>query len=190
MNKILTDCDGVLLNWEKSFHEWMTQNEHELQEGYQSTYKIGEMYGISNNSAHKLIREFNQSAWMCCLPVLRDAQEGVAHLVKNGFTFDVITSLSSDPFAAKLRTQNLEQVFTSEPWDKLICLDCGADKHDALAEYKDSNLFWIEDKPENCDAGLAAGLRPILIDHIHNRWYNNPEVVRVKSWQEIIQIVT
>jgi len=187
MKKILTDCDGVLLDWESAFHDWM------VEKGYSKvvhgTYNLAVAYDLPTDSKHDIVREFNDSAWMCCLPVLRDADQGVAKLFDHGYRFDVITSLSLDPYAKKLRWMNLDTHLGSDAFDELICLDTGADKDDALAVYKDSGLWWIEDKPENCDAGLRAGLRPILIDHLHNRWYNNPDVIRVKDWAELVEVV-
>lgn len=187
MKKILTDCDGVLLDWESSFHTWM------VSKGYSKvvhdTYNLAVAYDLPADSKHDIVREFNDSAWMCCLPVLRDARSGVAQLFDAGYEFDVITSLSLDPYARSLRKQNLDDHFGIDPWAELICLDTGADKDDALAHYKDSGFWWIEDKPENCDAGLRAGLRPILIDHLHNRWYNNPDVIRVNDWAELVGVV-
>ena len=187
MKKILTDCDGVLLDWESAFHDWM------VEKGYSKvvhgTYNLAVAYDLPTDSKHDIVREFNDSAWMCCLPVLRDADQGVAKLFDYGYRFDVITSLSLDPYAKKLRWMNLDTHLGSDAFDELICLDTGADKDDALAVYKDSGLWWIEDKPENCDAGLRAGLRPILIDHLHNRWYNNPDVIRVKDWAELVEVV-
>jgi FMN phosphatase YigB (HAD superfamily) len=187
MKKILTDCDGVLLDWETSFHYWMKDK------GYSKvvhgTYDLGVAYDLPKDNKYELVREFNDSAWMCCLPVLRDACSGVARLFEAGYRFDVITSLSLDPFAKKLRWMNLDNHFGRNAFNDLICLDTGADKDDALAEYKDSGLWWIEDKPENCDAGLRAGLRPILIDHLHNRDYNHPDVIRVRNWKELCEVI-
>ena len=187
MKKILTDADGVLFNWESPFHEWMTKKGYyKVKHGI---YNLAEVYGILSQEKLNLVREYNESAWICCLPALRDSVEGIATLTKAGYRFDVITSLSLDPYAKRLRQQNLELHFGSEPWDELICLDTGADKDDALAEYKDTGLWWIEDKPENCEAGLRAGLRPILIDHIYNKDYKNPDVVRVNNWKEICEVI-
>lgn len=187
MKKILTDCDGVLLDWETPFHQWMQQK------GYSKVkhgiYNLSEAYGIDPNEKHDVVREFNDSAWMCCLPVLRDARSGVARLTEAGYRFDVITSLSLDPYAKRLRQLNLDNHFGKDPWNDLICLDTGADKDDALAPYKDTGLWWIEDKPENCDAGLRAGLRPILIDHAHNQFYNDERVIRVKTWEELCEVI-
>lgn len=187
MKKILTDADGVLFDWETPFHEWMTVKGHKkIKTGL---YNLAEVYGILTEEKLNLVREYNESAWICCLPAFRDSAQGIARLHAAGYKFDVITSLSTDPFAKRLRQQNLEMHFGKDPWNELICLDTGADKDDALAEYKDTGLWWIEDKPENCEAGLRAGLRPILIDHPHNQFYENPAVIRVKTWNEICEVI-
>ena len=43
---ILTDCDGVLLDWEWAFNCWMIQHGFETTEGYQFKYDMAERYGI------------------------------------------------------------------------------------------------------------------------------------------------
>ena len=98
MNKtILTDCDGVLLDWENSFHEWMYDNGYK--KVVEGVYEMEVAYGIAKADCKKLVKQFNQSAWMCCLPALRDARSGVAKLVEAGYKFTCITSLSLDPYA-------------------------------------------------------------------------------------------
>jgi hypothetical protein len=188
MKKILTDCDGVLLDWETPFHNWMKSKGYNKVDA--ASYHIHIMYEhLARDEAKRLVKEFNDSAWICCLPSLRDAEQGVAKLFDHGYHFDVITSLSLDPYAKKLREQNLNNNFKVDAFDRLICLDTGADKDIALEKYTDTEYWWIEDKPENCDTGLQFGLRPILIDHPHNRWYENPKVKRVNNWEELCGVV-
>jgi len=69
-----------------------------------------------------------------------------------------------------------------------LCLDTGADKHDALSEYQDTECYWIEDKPENADVGHRLGLRSILVEHGHNMHHECPYPV-VKNWREIYSII-
>ena len=87
---------------------------------------------------------------------------------QHGYTFVCITSLSLDENAAKLREMNLQKMFGKTAFSKVICLDTGADKDEALSKYAGSNCYWLEDKPENATAGLRFGLRPILMEHGHN----------------------
>jgi FMN phosphatase YigB (HAD superfamily) len=189
---ILTDVDGVLLDWEEGFSVWMEHHGHTMVDGGKLMYKIGDRYSISNNQGHKLVRQFNESAAMGFLPPLRDAQYYVKLLAeKHQYRFLAVTSLSLDPYAKELRTRNLKKIFGNDTFVDVICLDTGADKDEILAElaqtYKGN--WWIEDKPENCDTGLKFGLRPILIDHPHNQWYDNPNVVRVNNWKEIVELI-
>ena len=49
--------------------------------------------------------------------------------------------------------------------------------------------YWIEDKPENADAGIRCGFKTLLVEHGHNLDYKGPATV-VKTWEEIYNIIT
>tara|TARA_R110000851_G_scaffold9273_3_gene34678 strand:- start:544 stop:1146 length:603 start_codon:yes stop_codon:yes gene_type:complete len=183
---ILTDADGVLLDWEWAFNCWMGQHGFELAEGYQFEYDIGQRYGISKNQAHKLIRQFNESASIGFLPPLRDAMYYVKRLhEEHGYDFICVTSLSKNKDACELRKMNLRKLFGKSAFTGFTFLGTGADKDEALAKWKDSGMWWIEDKPANCIAGLNAGLKPILVEHGHNMDNTNPAITVCKNWKEI-----
>lgn len=187
---ILVDADGVLLNWEYAFAIWMEQHGHEKQPGSEFVYDIGERYGISRDQGRRLIKLFNESAAIGFLPPLRDAMYYVKRLhEEHGYVFHCITSLSLDVNAGRLREMNLRKLFGDTVFEQIICLDTGADKHDALSVYQDSGCWWIEDKPENADVGLALGLQSILVEHGHNMNHECPYPV-VKNWREIYAIIT
>lgn len=187
MKIILTDCDGVLLNWELSFHQWM-QNR-----GYNQVthgiYEMDRMYDMTRERSKNLIIEFNNSSWMGFLPAFRDAKSGVAALQEQGYQFVCITSLSLDPHAKDLRWINLKNVFGNEAFADLICLDTGADKDQALEVYKDSGLWWIEDKASNASLGADFGLKSILINHDHNQYHNDDRLHRVDTWKDIVNMI-
>ena len=187
---ILTDCDGVLLDWEWAFNCWMIQHGFETTEGYQFKYDMAERYGIPKEQVKKLVKTFNESAAIGFLPVLRDAMYWVKRLhEQHGYTFICITSLSLDENAYKLREMNLQKMFGKTAFSKLVCLDTGADKDEALAPYKDSNCFWLEDKVENANAGLQFGLKPILIEHGHNM-HAFVDYPICKNWLEVYKQIT
>jgi len=188
---ILTDADGVILDWEWAFHCWMEEHGFNKQNGGQLIYNIGDRYGISNNQGHKLIKIFNESAAIGFLPALRDAQHYVKRLhEEHGYVFHCITSLSKDRNAQRLRKMNIRKLFGETAFDKFIILSTGADKDDALAPYKDTGCWWLEDKPENALAGQKIGLNSLLVEHGHNMDYEHPEISRVKNWREIYNIIT
>lgn len=183
---ILTDCDGVLLNWEYAFDCWMQDRGHECIR--RDVYEIRGRYNISDGEAKAAIRIFNESAAIGFLPPLRDAMHYVKRLHEEyGYVFNVITSLSLDPYAKKLRVRNLEKLFGTAIQD-VVCLETGADKDDVLVKYQDRGLFWIEDKPENAFTGKTFGLKPILVEHEHNM--DTVGIPIVKNWKDIFTMIT
>jgi len=190
-NLILVDCDGVLCNWEYAFAIWMEQHGFVPVEGGQFLYDIGERYNISRDQGKKLIKMFNESAAIGFLPPLRDAMYYVKRLhEEHGYVFHCITSLSTDVNAQRLREMNLNKLFGETAFEKIVCLDTGADKNYALEEYADSGCWWIEDKPENAEVGLDLGLRSVLIEHGHNMHHTNERIPVVKTWRELYELIT
>ena len=189
---ILVDCDGVLLDWEYAFHAWMTRHGYEMIEGGFDIYKINKRYGVDRAEGKKLVRMFNESASIRKLPPLRDAIKYVKKLhEEHGYVFHAITSLSTDQYAQHLRTKNLRELFGETAFEKYVYLDTGADKDEALEEYRDTECFWVEDKPENANLGDDLGLDAILMNHAHNEDDElNEGVTRVLNWKEIYDIIT
>ena len=186
---ILTDADGVLLDWEYAFNIWMKQHGFTLQEPLK--YNIGKRYGIDMEQGKKLIKVFNESAAIGFLPALRDAMYYVKRLhEEHGYVFHCITSLSKDENAQELRRMNLRKLFGNTVFDRFVFLDTGADKDEVLAEYKGSGCIWVEDKIDNALVGANLGLRSYLIEHGHNMDHKNTKYRIVKNWKEIYELVT
>ena len=185
---ILTDCDGVLLNWEYAFCCWMEQHGYVQVVNGNHYYDIGDRFGITKDEAKAKVKIFNESAAIGFLPALRDAMYYVKRLhEEHGYVFHCITSLSLDPSAYKLRKMNLEKMFGPTAFTKLVCLDTGADKDEFLeSNYGDTGYFWIEDKMQNAIAGQNAGLKPILIEHGFNMHDEVPDgMFKALNWKEI-----
>ena len=187
---ILTDADGVLLDWEYAFDVYMQQHGFNKQDGGNLKYNIGSRYGIDAEQGKKLIKIFNESAHMGFLPPLRDAMYYVKRLhEEHGYVFHCITSMSSDANAQQLRKMNLCKLFGETAFEKFVILETGADKDEALAPYKDKGYYWIEDKITNAVVGHELGLKSLLVEHGHNMDYEHPEIPRVKNWKEIYDII-
>jgi hypothetical protein len=185
---ILADCDGVLLDWEYAFDIWMTQHGFQKQDSLK--YNIHKRYGIGDQQSKQLVKIFNESAHIGFLPPLRDAMYYVKRLhEEHGYVFHCITSLTTDVNACELRKMNLNKLFGKTAFEKFVFLPTGADKDDALKEYQDTNLFWIEDKILNAQVGNKLGLCSILVEHGHNMDYNDSDIPKVKNWKEIYDII-
>jgi hypothetical protein len=186
---ILTDCDGVLLSWEHSFNWWMKRKGYKSTEHTKTAYNVDKKYNISKEEADALVRHFNESAAVGFLPPLGDAIKYVRKFhEEHGAVFHCITSMGLEPYANKLREENLYNVFGRTAFERVQCIDCGEPKIEPLKRYKDSGFPWIEDKPANADIGIEMGLQSFLI----NRPYNvdakvHPDVIRVNNWKEIYE---
>jgi beta-phosphoglucomutase-like phosphatase (HAD superfamily) len=189
MNKklILSDADGVLLDWEWAFSVWMQERGYTLTADNKKSYYLHHHYNeLEEKDAKKVVRTFNESAAIGFLPALRDSTYYVKRLHEEyGYQFRVITSLSLDKDAQRLREMNLRKIF-GDAIENVICLATGADKDEALEPYRDTGLWWIEDKPANADVGHAMGLKSILVEHGHNMHHKCSYPV-VKNWKEIYE---
>ena len=183
---IVTDVDGVLLNWEDAFQIWMEHQGFERVKGHQFIYNAAEQFGLNKAEGKKWVRLFNQSAAIGFLPPLRDAQEIVSLLNNNyGYRFVVCTSLSKDKNAQELRTRNLKKIF-GDVFDEFVYLDTGADKDAALYKLakKYRGCLWIEDKLENCEVGAKVDFESVLMEHGYNMNLDHDFFV-AKSWEDI-----
>ena len=185
---ILTDCDGVLMNWEYAFNVWIQRQGFKMVKGGENHYDMGLRYGLPSDVKKSLVKTFNESAAIGFLPPLRDAMYYVDLLHrKHGYVFHMLTSLSLDPAAQALRIQNTQKLFGDTAFEKFAFADCGADKDDILAPYKDTGYYWIEDKIENAELGWSLGLESIVMEHGHNM--NDKRFPTMKNWKEIYEHV-
>jgi len=185
---ILTDCDGVLMNWEYSFLQWMEQRH-----GMVSTsreYDMAKRFNLTKAEAFRYCVAFNDSAWVEHLPPLRDAIHVVRELhEKHGYVFQMVTSMSDDPHAQALRIKNTQNLFGKTAFVGYEFTSCGGDKNDLLEKYRDSGLTWIEDKPENALLGKELGLDALLVEHPWNTDFGHDIPVH-KSWKSIYEYLT
>ena len=184
---ILTDIDGVVLNWAYAFHVWMSEQGQEIKKEH--CYDISETYGLPYPEGKFLVRMFNESSSMGFLPPLRDAMHYMKKLhEEHGYVFHAITSQSNQLNAQKLRIMNLEKLFGETLFEKFIILGCGDDKDEALEPYRDSGYIWVEDKVKNAELGVELGLDSILMEHSFNMHHETIKLA--KNWKDIYEYIT
>ena len=187
---ILTDCDGVCLDWEFGFHTWMGTKGYTPEK--QNLYSVATQYGLHQEDAKVLVEQFNSSASMGFLPPLRDAQYYMKLIAEElGYRFVAVTSLSADESAQKLRTCNLNKLFGDGTFVEFHYLDCGADKDEILTELanKYEGSMWVEDKYKNAEVGRDLGYETFLMEHGHSLDYWGKNITVVKNWKEIYEHV-
>ena len=186
---IITDADGVLLDWFHSFNLWINDKGYKVVNP--DAYRIDEVYGLIRERGKGLVREFNESADIAFLTPHLDAIKYVKKLhEEHGYVFHVVTSQTNNRNAQNLRIKNLKALFGETVFEEFNILDTGADKDEALEKYKDTGCFWIEDKPENAEVGVKLGLDGILMEHNHNKDYLNINIKTAKNWKEVYNIIT
>lgn len=186
-NVILTDCDGVILDWWEAFSLWMSEKGYKLINDHEKHYEIADKYCISKEKKKSLVREFNESENMGSLPPFKDAIHYIKKLhEKHGYVFHAITSMSNDTYAQELRKQNIKNLFGETAFFKFSILDTGADKDHILEAYRDSECIWVEDHVKNAELGHRMGLRSFIMDEDHNQHCSN-EVIRIKSWKDLYE---
>jgi len=182
MKKIITDCDGVLLDWAFAFDVWMGEQGYLRLPDTDHYFEQTKRYGIKDDEALDCVKRFNESGSVGYIPAYKDSVEYVTKFAKEGYRFEVISSLHIDKFAQHLRARNLKHLF-GDVFDYINCsLDFTKGKRSVLEErYKGSNLIWLEDSTKHAMAGDEVGMKTFIFDHPYNRDYKGR---RVKDWKE------
>lgn len=186
---ILTDVDGVLLDWEKHFGKWMDSKGYKTVDNAEQMYSMVDRYQTTKNEMRKLTTEFNNSAWMSTQEPMIGSQTWVKLLHAEGWTFIPITSQTVDIPAQELRKRRLKELFGGTVFENFFILETGADKDSALAEFHGTGLWWVEDKITNAEAGLDYGLKPLLYNHGYNQNFEHSKIIRVNDWQHIYKVI-
>ena len=105
--------------------------------------------------------------------------------------FTVITSLSLNPYAQKLRTQNLTNIFGKDVFEEFIYLDTGEDKDVILGQYSEyyPGAYWIEDKVKNAIHGVQVGLQSLLMKHPHIKTEDTEGIPKMSNWRMVYETI-
>jgi beta-phosphoglucomutase-like phosphatase (HAD superfamily) len=188
---ILTDADGVLVDWNTAFDKFMARHGHPRVPETDTEYNISLRHNVTTHQAMAYVKEFNESPDIAHLSPFADAVPHVRLLAELGFKFIVVTSISSHPDAKIHRTNNLTDLF-GDVFEDIHCIEQGASKASILMNWADTGYFWIEDHMRQAEAGYEAGLRTILINHPYNFHYKTdlfPTVSYDTPWNEIYNMI-
>jgi FMN phosphatase YigB (HAD superfamily) len=203
--EILSDVDGCMVVWKNEFNNFMERHgfENVVERDNNihpwlyrdDVYEIEDLYGISKQQADFMVDMFNESIHLGHLPPLKDAIKYIRKLhEEHGYVFHCITACGTHHRVHDLRLKNLNDLFGSNVIKRLVCTESSRAKRPILEEYKDSRLYWVEDKVSNAIMGHELGLRSILINHSYNLNYiehpfDEPQYLRVNNWKQIYDIV-
>lgn len=188
---ILTDADGVLLDWLGEFTDHMIELGHQPVPEADIYYNLGKRFDMCQLDALEIGTRFNESTKMRNLRPYKDAVKYVKLLSEQGFKFVVISSMSDKDLSKAYRMENLRNLFGDCMID-LHGLHPSEDKQRTLLEWADRDLFWIEDHFKNAVAGHEVGLSPILVSNEYNQKFKTdlfPATSIEEPWKEIYDII-
>lgn len=192
MNKIiLTDADGVLVDWNNAFDVFMESKGFPRLPGTDDEYRISDRHDIPSELAQACVKEFNESSLIAKLEPFADSVEYVKKLAILGFRFIVVTSISNAPQAQRNREENLKNLFGNIFID-IHCIEQGSSKANILSNWAGKGYYWIEDHMRQAEAGHEAGLKTVLINHPYNTHYKTdlfPVVSYTSPWKEIYEMI-
>ena len=181
---LLTDVDGVLLNWKTPFVEYVKS----LSDA--PLVKDAEYWDIKTWIDHprplELVENFNTSG---ALRELKSANKAKEYLEKIHEQYDIIAVTSVNDSARLDREHNLKEVF-GNIFMNIVCVPLGCCKGTWLARFRKDSV-WIEDRPENVMVGHKLGFNSFIMDQPYNRIFDFPDdVSRVSDWAELYEILT
>jgi len=179
---LLTDIDGVLLDWSGHFNKY-------LETYYPDLGLMDPTEFVQNSDIAKVMQKFNHSAWIGYLKPHKDAAEVLLEFQKKGYEIICCTAMGYDQYQYSLRKQNLENVFPGLI-TRMDVVGFGEPKNEWLSQYKDSGAIWVEDKWTNAVAGADQRLNTFLMKHEYNAYKDDARITKVDNWQQILGQVT
>ncbi len=184
---ILTDIDGVVLQWGKTFGHYIKEmglvpDTHIIR----PAYKVEKILNISREEAFTLIYEFHHSKYFTDLVPYADAFMYINHLAKEGYRFIAITACgkANNKIIYDNRYKNLNKYFHNI-FEDLHIMPLGESKAECLSKYK--NAYWIEDSLKNAITGLEFGHFTFFINREEDLrdQGSHPMITEFSSWKEI-----
>ena len=164
---ILTDVDGVLLNYTAGFLRWATQIRHEKIKfrlnGENKTNRFCEVLDINEDQESELVREFNFSADCGNLGPWKDSVKYVRKLhEEHGYMFHAITCLGSSKKAQDARIENLKRLYGNVFLAVDFC-EIGEAKDKHLSKYEGSGCWYLDDFHKHINTANKYGLECIWV---------------------------
>lgn len=195
-NVILTDVDGVLLEWSGTFDNFIYTTLG-LKPKVPHEFDISKRYDVSKIRAVEWILMFERTLDFGNLPSYGDSIKYVRKLHEEyGFKFITISAVADSYSTYKLRSQNLRNLY-GEVFIDFIHTGFGGDKRDALERFSNGqcNYFYVDDHPKHIAEAIKQDhIKPILMRSHHipeeERFELPPlEFLKVTSWKQIYEYV-
>ena len=187
MKNIIYDCDGILLDWNAGFRDFIRHCDGiELDPSGPCNYNMMEWLGTQDRAfvRDRVIRfNLDEGGYFENLAPVRGAVEGVERLRAVGYNDIVLTACNSGPETALKRIANLNRVFKGD-FREIICIELGGSKRQILGGREKS--WFIDDHIEHAESAVETGHRALLLEYPHNSVTGVDErFERLGNWGDI-----
>lgn len=180
---IITDIDECVLQWRKTFVEYIEKNGIPTKGEISQYYDICDLVDADRDSLEQILYEFHTSTMFENLNVGYSADVYIPLLHDMGYEFIALTACGSVDEIKNRRISNIKSIF-GDIFKDIICINHTDSKLDYLKKLPNESI-WVEDRIDNCEFGLEVGHRCFLIHHPYNDNPISKEVTRVTSWEDI-----
>ena len=178
-NLILTDIDGVLLNWGVAFNAWASMLGYKAKN---DAICIFEKYALTKTEGLSLIEAFHKTSEASQLTPVYNSEQVVKSLAKNGWRFVAISSV--DESFRPGRVENLQRIF-GDIFNEVHCVGTLGDKKAILEGYKDQASCWIDDMFSNVKVGHELGLKSFWMSDDSQASVVVAGIVKINCWSTI-----
>lgn len=183
-NKIILDCDCILLNYIPAFIKWVEENKGFLIDpnSDKSSYNMASwFYDMTSSEFIELIKEYND--YPRVIPPVRLAVENVKRLKEAGYNITVVTSFGGTTGSSEFRKDYLNLLFPN-CFDEIIVLGLGACKEDVLRSIMPK--YFVDDADHYLEVGIKLGITCIALRATYN---GDADAIYVNNWYEINYII-
>jgi len=177
MAAVMWDNDGVMSDWVGNFYPWLCAREGWVETEWEiwHHYRNHEMHDVEFVEALKEYASLGGFAEQQMFPGVREA---IQRIKDAGHTQHVVTDR---PDAAHADTAWWVDTFAPE----IDTLSFGRDKT-VFKAYDDGPYYAIDDRIENVQSMIDAGINAVLLDQPWNREADLPRVYTAEEFAELV----
>jgi len=197
MLNIITDVDGVLLDWFNGFERWIVDVKgiKPLHDTTPSKYALTDKYPLTSKEIVDYIAEFNSSEYFSQLKPVDGSIEFLSMLLldktKNIVWLSSGATEGKEEECFDMRAKNLKECFGVDMPGTLLPMS--AKKDECLKKYKEEfgyDMVFIEDSLDHAKTAIKLGIKTILLGYSYNTThYSSKLLYKAKNWSEIYSAV-
>jgi len=166
---LLSDVDGVIVNWFAGFSEYMKEQGEFYTGGLPSRYDMKDVFPL-NTSPYKHIQEYQASHHYREATLFPEVKKALSAIRKLDIPVTFITACGDHTEIKAVRSVYFEK-HLPDLYEGIIFLPLGDNKDEAFKSFNDPDTYYfmIDDLADVCKVAYRNGINPILKDMEYNR---------------------